>query len=103
MPRASPHALSNSFPKISQFKQVAQYGRTRATPPRRYFCSGLPPTLMFRFSFRVANVSGKSPRALKFVSEDFAIQAGDTVRLYTCHATAPLFVLRPAPNVYFSF
>ena len=101
MPRASPRALSNSFPKISQFKQVAQGGRTRATPPRRYFCSGLSKTFIFHLSFHVANSSGKAPRALKFVSEDFASQAGGPVRPYTCHATASLFLLRPVQNVYF--
>ena len=102
MPRASPRALSNSFPKVLQFKQVTQYGRTRATPPRRYFCSGLSKTFIFLFSFHVANASGKSPRAFKFVSEGFAIQAGGPVRPYTCHATVSLFLLRPFQNVYFS-
>ena len=95
MPRARPRELSNSFPKVSQFKQVAQCGRTRATPPRPYFCLGLPPTFIFHFSFRVANASGKSPHAIKFVSEDSAIQAGGPVRPYACHATVPLFLFRP--------
>ena len=102
MPRASPRALSNSFPKVSQFTQVAQHGRTRATPPCRYFCSGLSKTFIFHFSFHVANASGKSQRALKFVAEDFAIQAGGPVRPYACHAAVPLFLLRPAQNMYFS-
>ena len=102
MPRASPRALSNSFPKISQFKQVAQYGRTRATPSRRYFLSGLPPTFIFHFSFHVANASGKPPHAIKFVSEDFAIQAGGPARSYACHATVPQFLLRPVHNMCFS-
>ena len=102
MPRARPRALSNPFPKVSQFKQVAQYGRTCATPPCRYFCPGLSKTFIVLFSFHVANASSKSPRALEFVSEGFAIQAGGPVRPYTCHATVSLFLLRLVQNVYFS-
>ena len=95
MPRARLRALSNWFPKVSQFKQVAQYGRTRTTPPCRYFWPGLSKTFIFLFSLHVANASGKSPRALKFVSENFAIQAGGPGRPYACHATASLFLFRP--------
>ena len=51
MPRAGPRALSKSFPQISQVKQVAQHGRSRAMPPRRDFCSGLSKRLFVTLVF----------------------------------------------------
>ena len=100
MPQASPRTLSNSFPKISQFRQVAQRARTHATPPCRYFCSELSKTFSFQFSFHAARASSKSLRAPKFGSEDFVIEAGGTVRPCARCAIMPPRLIKPIENVH---